>query len=228
MNPFAKLRKFLNRRRHHAVVGEKSYIDPTAQMIGSKRIRIGRQCAIGEHTWLNVNDWNASGYAIEIEEYSFIARRNFFTAGAHIRVGAFCLTGPDCHFLGADHAFDDPMRSYMIAPVITDGKIDIGVNCWFGARATVLKNVRIGHGSIIGACAMVTRSVPPFSIVIGSPAQVVKRYRFSEKRWVPIAEWKETDEQGIPKEEDYLKALRNNHPHVRLPLPACSHRFGHC
>lgn len=223
------LRDIMNmfHRRHKASVGDRSYIDRTAQFTGSKRIRIGKHCAVGADTWLNVNDWHSPGYAIEIGDFCFIARRNFFTAGAHIRIGDYCLTGPDCHFLGAGHALDDPMIPYAIAQVVTDSKIDVGVNCWLGAKVTVLKGVKIGHGSIIGAASLVTRDVPPFCMVMGAPAKIVKRYRFAEKRWIPVTEWNASDEAALPSENDYLKTLQTTHSFIRLPLAACSPHFGH-
>lgn len=45
---------------------------------------------------------------------------------------------------------------------------------WIGARVTILPGVVIGSGSIIGASAVVTKSVPPYSVVAGNPAKVVK------------------------------------------------------
>lgn len=225
MSIFSKFRS--KKKRHEATVGENSYIDPTAQFIGSKRIRIGRRCAIGEHVWLNVNDWQSAGYAIEIGDCTFIARRNFLTAGLRIRIGEYCLTGPDCHFLGADHAFENPMVPYAIAPVYANASIDIGANCWFGARVTVLKGVTIGHGSVVGACALVADDIPPFSIAVGNPAKVVKRFSFDRKHWVPIAEWTDTDAASIPAEAAYLSDLHKSHLVLKLPNPACSHLFGH-
>lgn len=50
----------------------------------------------------------------------------------------------------------------------------IGSQCWIGARAIILKGVRIGDGAIIGAGSVVTRDVPPWSIVAGNPAEVVR------------------------------------------------------
>ena len=50
----------------------------------------------------------------------------------------------------------------------------IGDGCWLGARAVVLPGVRIGAGSIVAAGALVTRDVPPNSLVAGVPAKLVR------------------------------------------------------
>jgi Hexapeptide repeat of succinyl-transferase len=54
----------------------------------------------------------------------------------------------------------------------------IGSDVWIGYRATILQGVTIGHGAVIGAGSVVTRDVPPYPIVAGSPVRV--RYRFDE------------------------------------------------
>lgn len=46
--------------------------------------------------------------------------------------------------------------------------------CWVGFNATILKGVTVGEGAIVGACAVVTRDVPPNTVVVGNPARVVK------------------------------------------------------
>ena len=71
------------------------------------------------------------------------------------------------------------------------GRIIIGNACWLGDNCTVLRDVHVGDGAVIGAGAVVTKDVPPFSIVAGIPAKVV-RYRFTEnviKQLLEIAWW---------------------------------------
>ena len=59
------------------------------------------------------------------------------------------------------------------------GNIEIGDDVWIGLRATICAGVKIGQGAVIAAGAVVTKDVPPYAIVGGVPAKVIK-YRFSE------------------------------------------------
>nr|WP_232049358.1 CatB-related O-acetyltransferase [Rickettsia asiatica] len=61
----------------------------------------------------------------------------------------------------------------------------IGNNVWFGTNSTVLPGVNIGDGAIIGACSVVAKDVPPYIIVAGNPAKVI-RYRFPDEIVEPL------------------------------------------
>jgi len=60
------------------------------------------------------------------------------------------------------------------------GEVRIGNDVWIGARATILSGVKIGDGAVVAACALVTKDVPPYAIVGGVPAKLLK-YRFSQE-----------------------------------------------
>ena len=58
---------------------------------------------------------------------------------------------------------------FLTRPILIEDKV------WIGERALILKGVKIGYGSLVAAGSVVTRNVPPYSIVAGNPAQVVKK-----------------------------------------------------
>ena len=70
------------------------------------------------------------------------------------------------------------------------GTIKVGSDVWIGSSALIMKGVTIGHGAVIGARALVTRDVPPFAIVGGHPAKII-RYRFDAHtiKWLLESEW---------------------------------------
>lgn len=71
-------------------------------------------------------------------------------------------------------AFPFDTRSFVAA-----GDTKIGDGCWIGSRAMIMQGVELGEGAIVATGAVVTQDVPPYAIVAGVPAKVIK-YRFSE------------------------------------------------
>ena len=105
-----------------------------------------------------------------------------------LRIGDFCSIGPDVLFIvSAEHhtnyIFTFPLKQRLLKTVSAEafgkGDIVVGNDVWIGARATILSGVTIGQGAIIAAGAMVTENVPPYAIVGGNPARVIKM-RFPE------------------------------------------------
>jgi maltose O-acetyltransferase len=70
-------------------------------------------------------------------------------------------------------------RSENMGETFVTKPVRIGSNVWFGLNCCVLPGVTIGSGAVIGACALVTRDVPPQAIVAGVPARILK-YRFDK------------------------------------------------
>ncbi len=89
-----------------------------------------------------------------------------------IFIGNDVLIGPNCVLRAADHVFIDTTR-----PINTQGhlggKIIIEDDCWLGANVVVVKDVKIGKGSVIAAGSVVTKNILPYSIVAGVPARVI-------------------------------------------------------
>lgn len=65
-------------------------------------------------------------------------------------------------------------------------KVVIADNVWIGEYVVILPGVTIGEGSIIGSSSVVSKSVPPFSIAVGSPARIIKKYNFDTTKWEKV------------------------------------------
>ena len=200
--------KMISRYFRNKNVGPKAHIDRSVHILGWRNIRVGERAVISEGGCLNVNHRGGLLPSITIGDRCFIGRRNFFSSGKLIQISDFTLTGPDCHFLGAGHVFDDPSRPYIATGVTRDNIIVVGSNCWLGASVTIVGNVTIGHGSVVGSRAVVTKSIPPFSLAIGFPALVTKRYDMISKRWLPAADFTAQMEAALPSEQAYLAGLK--------------------
>lgn len=110
-----------------------------------------------------------------------------------IAIGAFCSIADEVViFGGGEHrsdwvttfplriAFGDPLAKRDGLPA-SKGPTRIGNDVWLGHGAMVMSGVSIGDGAIVGAGAVVARDVPPYAIVAGNPAKVVRK-RFSEEQ----------------------------------------------
>jgi acetyltransferase-like isoleucine patch superfamily enzyme len=200
-----------------------SYIDSSTKVTGWNNISIGKNSVIGASSWLNVNDRSSCSKSLIIGENCFIGKSNFITVGKSVVFGDYCLTAANCSFIGSSHNIDDPLKPYITTGVDAADSITIGTNCFFGYGVMVLGSINIGHGSIIGAGSVVLKDIPPFSVVVGNPARIVKRYSFSERKWIRIDHYIEED---IISEDEYRQGLRNDVGFYPHPISAASSTLG--
>jgi acetyltransferase-like isoleucine patch superfamily enzyme len=115
---------------------------------------------------------------IKVGPHAYIGPNAFICPG--VQIGTYTMLGPKVTIVGRDHRFDRPG-----VPIIFSGRPNakltlIESDVWIGACCTLIAGVRIGHGAIVAAGAVVAADVPPFAIVAGVPARFV-RERFDEK-----------------------------------------------
>lgn len=211
------------RRRH---TGAGSYVDRSTHVLGWRSVRIGKKSVVSADCWFNVNNRSSGAMQINVGDFCHLGRRNLLSSGRLLQFGDYCLTGPDCRFLGSDHIFDDPFMPYVASGAKQVAVMEVGPNCWFGAGVVVMGNVKIGHGSVIGALALVTKNIPPFSLVVGNPARVIKRYSMNQQAWVPAQALPLHEEQALPGEKTYLEILRRSRSSITMPVAAASKRMG--
>ena len=207
-------------------VGARSYVDPSVQVAGWRNVQIGADTAISEECWLNVNFRDTETKRIVVGDFCHIGRRNFFSSGPQIVLKDFCFTGIDCQFLGAGHDIRSPLVPYIASGLSNGAPIEIGVNCWLTTAVTVLEGVTIGHGSVIGARSVVQTNIPPFSVAVGNPCRVVKRFDFQNDRWIAASAWTPELERLVPDERAYRTTLAQREQGIEPSLFSASRRFG--
>ena len=107
-----------------------------------------------------------------------------------LQIGSFCSIAPQvCFLMGAEHFTNHistfPFKVKMLQTFSNEaeskGDIIVDDDVWIGFRSTILSGVHIGQGAIVAAGSVVTKDVPPYAIVGGVPAKVIK-YRFSSEK----------------------------------------------
>lgn len=144
----------------------------------SKRIRyqvvkqIFKRCGKNVNIEKGVNfGW---GINVEIGDNSGLGVNAYVPM--NIKIGENVMMGPECHILSQSHNFertDIPMiqQGYKQTPGV---RTEIGNDVWIGRQVTMTPNRKIADGTIIGACCLLCKDFPPYSIVGGNPSKLIK------------------------------------------------------
>jgi acetyltransferase-like isoleucine patch superfamily enzyme len=111
-----------------------------------------------------------AGATIRVGDGTYLNRGSEVVAARSVTIGRDCRIARDVIIMDTDQ-HEVPGHALLIEPVEIEDRV------WIGARAIVLKGVRIGHDSVIAAGAVVTSDVPPRTVVGGVPARVLSSTR---------------------------------------------------
>lgn len=137
-------------------------------LTGMKNISLGDGCRIGRSAFLTCT----AGTLTLAENVSISPLVTIGADQGEIDIGAHVAIGPGTVIRAANHCFSCQDRPIMHQGHLP-GKIVIENDVWIGANCVITPDVRIGRGAIVGAGAVVTRNVTPFSIVGGVPAREI-------------------------------------------------------
>ena len=174
------LNKFLKRADVPAAIQD------VPSFAGNPNVKVGAgcyifNCNIEDHTYLSVN---VSMMNASIGRFCSIGQGVCIGLGMH----------PSRDFVSTHPAFFAANKEVTISFAKENhfremGNTIIGNDVWIGVNAIVMDDVTIGDGAIIGAGAIVTKDVPPYAIVAGSPARVL-RYRFEKEQIAFLLQYK--------------------------------------
>lgn len=170
---------------------KKLNIGPGSYLRGLSSIRIGDDFSAETGLWLEaITRYNDQTFApritigshVRISQSVHIAATNCVEIGDDVLIGSRVIIIDHNHGQYR-HTHSSPMSAPASRPLDSDLRVAIGARVWLGDGVVVTPGASIGEGSVIGANSVVVGNVPPFSLAVGAPAVVKKRFDFSMNQW---------------------------------------------
>ncbi len=172
--------------------GRNISIGEHTQFYGSAHIRLGDNVILANRVTLRAlthYPWTQPPQTfspqIDIQRGAFINNGCQISCANKVVIGEEVMLAENCFVADNNHGFSDPDRSIREQPLTVGGEVHIDEGAWLGANVCVLGAVHIGKHCVIGANAVVTRDIPPYSLAVGAPAKVIKQYDPTTKQWRP-------------------------------------------
>ncbi|HTT22813.1 MAG TPA: acyltransferase [Candidatus Sulfotelmatobacter sp.] len=152
-------------------------------------IKLGNSVMIRKDAWINTFDISEGDGEpkIIIDDNTLIGARDVISAKNAIHIEHDVIIGTSVLIQDHNHAYEDislPIKAQGLTP---GGKIRIEQGCWIGQGAAIVCNqdeLVIGRNSVIAANALVTKSFPPYSVIVGNPARLARQFDTAKGVWV--------------------------------------------
>lgn len=161
--------------------GFPSYIGKPLFIGSSKRIFIGKRVRIFPGARIEVVDKKSS---IVFEDNISIGQNLHIISGGgqELRIGQNTTFSANVFITNVDHEYDE-IDKYILEQPLVNSKTQIGENCFIGYGAVVQAGTILGKQCIVGANAVVRGNFPAYSVIVGVPARIIKRYDKNSGIW---------------------------------------------
>jgi acetyltransferase-like isoleucine patch superfamily enzyme len=163
---------------HNLFVGKNFIAEDHCEIncLAAKKIRIGDRVTIGKYAIIRpANMYGGDiGEGLHIGDNSNVGPYSYIGCSGYVEIGDNVMISPRVSIYAENHNY--PLTSIPIKDQgVTRSFVKIEDDCWIAANSVILAGVTIGRGSVVAAGSVVTKDVPPYSIVAGVPAKVIKQ-----------------------------------------------------
>ncbi len=158
---------------------------PKTLIANKKHIFIGKNVFIRKFARIEpITKWHGQVFnpTIIISNGVSFEQNLHLTCANKVEIGEFSTISSFVFITDIDHEYRDISKPVMQQPILVTETI-IGKNCFIGTGVKIMAGVHIGEHSVIGANAVVTHDIPPYSVAVGIPAKVIKKFNFETNQW---------------------------------------------
>jgi len=151
------------------------------------QVSLGEHAILGKEVWLNIVGDEPGLQKIVLEDNCSLGARTIISAKNLIYIERDVIMATSVLIQDHLHAYEDVTRPICDQGLTPGGRIRIGRGCWIGQGAAIVCNdgeLVIGQNSVVGANALVTRSFPANSVIIGNPGRLARQFVPSKGTWV--------------------------------------------
>jgi len=169
-------------------IGTGTTIEPPFRSANLGQVCLGIGVTIHRDSWIQVlGDHPASGAAVlEIKSHAAIGMGATISAAKSVTIGEYVLFARNVYVSDHRHAFFDVNDPIMLQGITPPTPVSIGNSSWLGQNVCVLPGALIGAHCVIGANSVVNSAIPDFSVAVGSPARVIKKYNPNTGHWEKV------------------------------------------
>lgn len=165
--------------------GSGSYLKSPLRIDSPENIYIGNDVSVGYKTWLAAVPLTGGKSKLIIEDGSILGNFNHIYATRSIIIHKRVLTADKVYISDNLHGYDDVKIPIMDQPIVQKKIVEIGEGTWIGENVCII-GATVGNHCVIGANSVVTKDIPDFSVAVGSPAKVIKKYDFLLNKWIKV------------------------------------------
>ena len=161
------------------MMGKGSTIAQGLMLNGSRKQKIilGDNVSIGRYARLgNCSEGISIGSNTSIEQFATII--------GNVTIGENNLIASYVSFIGGNHNLNPELSNGYKHAALHVGGVIIGNCCWIGEKAIILSGVTLGDYCVVGAGSVVTKDAPAYSMLVGNPARIIKKYDLVTHKWI--------------------------------------------
>lgn len=169
--------------------GDRSRLKNLLRIDGAKYIKVKSNVLIQPNTWIGAIKIGEAEPQLEIHSNSVIGNFNHIIATSSIIIEESVLTADKVYISDNVHSYENIKEPILNQKIKQLKGVVIGSGAWIGENVCII-GASVGKNSVVGANSVVTNDIPDYSVVVGSPAYIIKRYCFETESW------RKTDKKG--------------------------------